>query len=84
MKYTKVAPYAQIYWTDTSYTLETKQNAVPVFTNSNQVSTCQILEHTHFMSHPMWVITEEAKQSKLLSMLLRWQVNVIYKASKLL
>ena len=36
---TKVAPHAQVYWTDTSYILETsKKNTVPVFTNSNQVS----------------------------------------------
>lgn len=43
--------------------LETnKKNTVPVFTNSNQVSKSQILEHTHFMPHPMWVITRELKK----------------------
>lgn len=34
--YTKVAQH--VYCTVTSYTLETKENTVPVFTNSNQVS----------------------------------------------
>lgn len=59
--YTKVAQYTQVYCIVTSYTLETKENTVPVFTNSNQVSKWQFLAHAHFMSHPMWVITREAK-----------------------
>lgn len=51
---TKVAPHAQVYWTDTSYILETsKKNTVPVFTNSNQVSKSYILEHTHFIMYPL-------------------------------
>lgn len=78
-----MATYAQVYCTVTSYTLETKWNTVPVVTNSNKISKRQIFEHNHFMSHPMWVITREAKQRKLLSMLLRQQINLIYTTSKL-
>lgn len=60
----KLAPSVQVYYTVTSYTLETKQSMVPAFTNSKQASQWQISEETHFTSHPMWAITREAKKKK--------------------